>query len=196
MHIKATNRTIIKLLAHRINERIQFMKDHALIGNFRGFWPTIKSLRRWISSKLNPKGHIDLQLCAKGLFNVIFTYIEDKNWIMYGGPYFFNSVGLYRHNWVEHLNTYKQYLTWSLVWIRLYTLNQDYWDELTLWDIYNALGEFIKTAKETKINPHATYTRICVYMNIAESLPGKVSLLHDDYEWIQTVDYEHVPFRF
>ena len=69
-------------------------EDHALIGNFMGFWPTKKSLQGWIASKWKPKGHIDLQLCAKGIFNVLFTCIEDKNRIMDGGPYFFNSTAL------------------------------------------------------------------------------------------------------
>ena len=32
-------------------------------------------------------------------------------------------------------------------------------------------------------------------MNLAELLPGEVSMLHEDFEWTQTVDYEHTPFR-
>lgn len=30
----------IELPSHRVNRKIQFMKDHVLIGNFIGFWPT------------------------------------------------------------------------------------------------------------------------------------------------------------
>lgn len=32
-------------------------------------------------------------------------------------------------------------------------------------------------------------------MHLDNSLPDSVSLFHDDFEWIQSLDYEHVPFR-
>ena len=91
----AADRPKIDLPSHRINAQIQFMKDHALIGKFVGFWPTEKALHGWIKSKWKPKGQITLQLGPKGFFTAIFTCLEDKSRIMDGGPYFFNSSGLY-----------------------------------------------------------------------------------------------------
>lgn len=32
-------------------------------------------------------------------------------------------------------------------------------------------------------------------MSLDKALPNSVSLSHDDYEWIQPLDYEHVPFH-
>jgi len=32
-------------------------------------------------------------------------------------------------------------------------------------------------------------------MHLNKALPNSVSLFHDDFEWIHTLDYEHVPFR-
>lgn len=32
-------------------------------------------------------------------------------------------------------------------------------------------------------------------MHLDKALPDPVSLFHDDFEWIQHIDYEHVPFR-
>lgn len=32
-------------------------------------------------------------------------------------------------------------------------------------------------------------------MHIAKALIDSVSLFHDDYEWVQTIDYEHIPFH-
>ena len=32
-------------------------------------------------------------------------------------------------------------------------------------------------------------------MHLAQALPESVSLYHDDFEWVQSIDYEHVPFR-
>ena len=40
----AAERAKIDLPSHQINAQIHFMKDHALIGEFIGFWPTEKAL--------------------------------------------------------------------------------------------------------------------------------------------------------
>jgi len=68
----------IELPSQKINERIQYMTDNALIGKFIGLWPTEKALYGWIAAKWKPKGHITLQLGLKGFFTVIFLCLEDK----------------------------------------------------------------------------------------------------------------------
>lgn len=77
----------------------------------------------------------------------------------------------------------------------MYSLPLEYWDEESLKAIGNGLGEFIKIAEETKLRWYTSYARICVYMKLGKALTDLVSLLHDDFEWIQPIDYEHVPFR-
>ena len=32
-------------------------------------------------------------------------------------------------------------------------------------------------------------------MHLSKALPDSVSLWHEDFEWIQSIDYEHVPFH-
>ena len=41
----ATDRPKVEFPSHRINARIQFMRDHALISKFIGIWPIEKALR-------------------------------------------------------------------------------------------------------------------------------------------------------
>ena len=77
----------------------------------------------------------------------------------------------------------------------MYSLPLEYWDEKTLRDIGNGLGVFIKVAKETRLRRYTSYARICVQMLLVKALTDSVSLFHDDFEWIRTIDYEHVPFR-
>lgn len=171
------------------------MTDHLLIGKFIGFWPTKKALYGRIASKWKPKGHIKLQLGSKGFFTVIFLCLEDKYRIMDEGPYFFNSARLYLRDWVARFNPDKEDLSWAPVWIRMYSLPEEYWDEGLLKDIGNGLGEYIKAAEEMKLRIYTSHARICVFMRLDKAPPDSVSLFHDDYEWIQSLDYEHVPFR-
>jgi len=191
----AAERPNIELPSQRINTQIQFMKDHALIGKLIGFWPTEKALQLWIAAKWKTKGHITLQLGPKGFFMVVFNYIEDQHMVIDGGPYFFNAADLWLRDWIKRFNPDKEDLSWALVWRRLYSLPLEYWDEDSLQDIGNALGESIKIAEETKLRRYTSYACICVYMHLNKALPDMVSLYHDDFEWIQSIDYEHVPFR-
>ena len=138
------------------------MRDHALIGKFIGFWPTEKALQGWISEKWKPKGHITLQLGTKGFFTVVFICIEDHNRVLDEGPYFFNSACLYLRDWVERFNPDTEDFIWAPVWIRMYSLPLEYWDEESLKDIGKGLGEFIKIAEETKLRHYTSYARICV----------------------------------
>jgi len=33
-------------------------------------------------------------------------------------------------------------------------------------------------------------------MNVSKALPGSLTLEYQDEEWVQTIDYEHIPFYF
>lgn len=171
------------------------MRDHAIIGKFIGFWLTERALYGWIAAKWKPKGDVTLQLGPKGFFTVIFYYIEDKLRVLGTGPHFFNAAGLYMRDWIPRFNPDKEDLTWAPVWIRMYGLPDEYWDEDILRNIGNGLGEYIRTAEETKLRRFISYARICVFMRLNEALPESVSLSQRDEEWIQPLDYEHVPFR-
>lgn len=136
-----------------------------------------------------------MQLGPKGFFTAIFHCVEEKSRIFEGGPYFFNSSGLYLHDWKARFNPDKEDFTWALISIRMYSLPVEYWKEETLKDIGNSLGVFIKVAEETKICRYTSYARICIQMHLTKSLVDSVSLFHDDFEWIQRLDYKHIPFR-
>ena len=147
---KAPERIRVELPSHKINGEIQYMKDHVLIGKFLGFWPTEKALHGWVDSKWKPKGHVSLLLGPKGFFTAIFTCIEDKTRVFEGGPYFFNSAGLFLRDWKPRFNPDTEDLSHVPVWIRMYSLPTEYLREETLQDIGNRIGTFIKVAEETK----------------------------------------------
>jgi len=180
----AKERPRIELPGDKIDSRIEYMKYHALIGKFIGFWPTERALYGWIEAKWKPKGDVTLQLGPKGFFTTIFLCLEDKYRILGGGPYFFNSAGLYLREWIPKFNPDKEDLTWAPVWIRLYSLPDEYWDEDILKDIGNGVGDFIRAADETRSRKYTSYARICVFIQLNEALPEAVMLAHRDEEWI------------
>jgi hypothetical protein len=179
----------------RIEEQKQFMRDYALVGKFLGLWPSERDLIRWIQYWWKPKGHYELQLGSKGFFTIIFYNLEDRNRIFDGGPYFFNSAGLFLRFWTEKFSPEKEDFAHAPVWIRLYSLPQEFWLEEVLAGIGNTIGIYVKSSEATKQRRYTSYARICVYLNITKALPGSITLEYQDEDWLQTIDYEHIPFR-
>jgi len=81
------------------------------------------------------------------------------------------------------------------IWIRLYSLPQEFWLEEILMGIGNTIGQYVKALEATKQRKYTSYARICVYMNISQALPGAVILEYQDEDWSQTLDYKHISFR-
>jgi hypothetical protein len=134
-------------------------------------------------------------MSSKGFFTVIFFDLEDKDKIFEGGPYFYNSAGLYLCFWIDHFCSEKENFAYALVWIRLFSLPQEFWLEEILLDIGITLGKYVKSSEATIQRKYTSYARTCVYMNISKALPRTITLEYQDEEWAQTIDYEHIPFR-
>jgi hypothetical protein len=102
------------------------MRDYALIGKFLGLWPSKKELVKWIYQWWNPKGHFNLHLGSKGFFTIILHNLEDRNWIFDDEPYLFNSTDLFLRFWMEKFIPELEDFTHALVWLRLYSLPQEF----------------------------------------------------------------------
>lgn len=62
--------------------------------------------------------------------------------------------------------------------------------------IGNTIGVYVKSSEATKLRKYTSYAHICVYLNISKPLPGSISLEYQDEDWSQTIDYEHISFRY
>lgn len=160
-----------------------------------GVWPIEKALQTWIKYHWKTKGSIDLHLWSKGFFTVVFKNIEDKDRVFEVGPYFFVATSLYMKPWRMNFVSERETFTSVLVWVRLYPLPLDYWQTESLIAIGNKLGRFIKAAQATRRGKYTSFERIYVEMDLSRALPDEVILEVCDEEWVETVDYEHIPFR-
>lgn len=160
-----------------------------------GLWPTEKALQMWIMYHWKPKGSTDLHLRSKGFFTVVFISIEDKDKIFEGGPYFYAATGLYMQPWIMNFVPEKETFTLVPIWVRLYSLPLDYWQTKLLAAIGNKLGCFVKASEAKKRGKYTSYARNCVEMDLSGALLDEVILEVFDEDWVQTVDYEHIPFR-
>jgi hypothetical protein len=116
---KSAETTRYKIRPGSLAEKIQYMKDHAIISKFIGTWPNEKELVRWIRQWWKPKGDVDLQLGSKGFFTTIFHSLEDRARVFDNGTYFYGSVGLHMRYWTKKFNQDKEDFTCVSVWIQL-----------------------------------------------------------------------------
>lgn len=126
---------------------------------------------------------------------MVFTNIEDKDRLFEGGPYFFVAVGFYMRPWMMNFVPERETFTSVPIWVRLYSISIGYWETKSLIAIGNKLGRFFKASEATRRGKYTTFARICVEMDLSGALLDEVILEFFDEEWVQTVDYEHIPFR-
>jgi len=123
-----------------LSGHVQYMKDHAIIGKFLWTWPTERDLLVWINSRWKPTCHIDIKLGSKGFFTVSFENEKEREHIFEGGPYFFCSAGLHLRYWKDNFNPDNKDFSFAPVWVRLYSLPFEHWEEEILAGIGNTLG--------------------------------------------------------
>jgi hypothetical protein len=107
---------------------------------------------------------------------IILYNLGDKEKIFDNRPYFYNSVELFLGFWIDHFSLEKEDFKMAPVWIRLYSLPQQFWLEEILMGIGNTVGRYVKSSEATKQRKHTSYARICVYMDISRDLPGSVTI--------------------
>ena len=81
------------------------------------------------------------------------------------------------------------------VWVWVYSLLQEFSDDKNLEGIGNTLRSFVKILEVTKRDRYTSYACICIYMDISKPLPDYITLTYHNSDWIQTINYEHLPFH-
>lgn len=98
--------------------------------------------------------------------------------------------------WKEKFTSDKEEFTRVPICIRQYSLPTDYLAPSVLKAIGHELGEHIKMSEGTKNRHYISYTRICAYIDVSGALTEAIRLNFRDDIWSQSIDYEHIPFRY
>jgi hypothetical protein len=122
--------------------------------------------------------------------------LEDRDKLFEGGPYFHTSIGLYMQPCKENFSRKKETFKNVPIWLRLYSLSLDYLLPSTLEEIGNKRGKYVKTSQETLKGRYTSYASICINMDVSGALPEAIRLEFRDEQWIQSIDYEKIPFKY
>jgi hypothetical protein len=118
---------------------------------------------------------------------------SDRDLIFRNGPYFMGTRGMYLNQWTPDFSPENDIPSVVPVWVRLPFLPLHCWNDETIKNIGNALGRFID-----RVEPHdrlQSFAHLCVEVDLEKGLPEAIQLTLDGWSYIQTVDYEQLPFK-
>jgi hypothetical protein len=129
---------------------------------------------------------------AKGFYIFEFISQEDRDLIFRNGPYFMGAQGLYLNRWTPNFDPALEIPKDVPVWVRLPNLPIHCWNSASLQAIGNGLGHYID-----KADPKDQYScaRICVEVDLEVGLPEAVNLKVGEWQHLQKLDYEQLPFK-
>ncbi|XP_059068259.1 uncharacterized protein LOC131858826 [Cryptomeria japonica] len=81
------------------------------------------------------------------------------------------------------------------IWVRLPNPPLHFWVDQLLEEVGEALGDFLMVDVESSDILHSTYARILLDIDASKGLPTEIKILTPKGFWIQSLDYEGIPFR-
>jgi len=102
--------------------------------------------------------------CAKGFFVLLFENRADQDLIFKSGPYFMGSMDMYLNKWMPDFSLENDMPSVVLVWVCLPFLPLHHWNDETLRNIGNTLGNYIDRV-EPRDNLHVR-ARLCFEVDL------------------------------
>ena len=101
--------------------------------------------------------------------------------------------GMYLNKWDLSFDREKDIPKAVPVWVKLPHLPLHCWNDEDFHAIGNTLGKYIDKSKPK--SPMFSCARICVEFDLGKGLPESINLSIDEWNHMQTMDYEHIPFK-
>jgi len=101
--------------------------------------------------------------------------------------------GMYLNKWTPDFIPENDIHSVVPVWVKLPFLPLHCWNNETIKNIGNTLGRFIDRAEPR--DTIQSYACLCIEVDLEKGLPKAIQLTLDGWSYIQTIDYEQIPFK-
>ncbi|GLJ04798.1 hypothetical protein SUGI_0003690 [Cryptomeria japonica] len=133
---------------------------------------------------------------ARGFFVVVFQSVADKNKVLGGGHWSWEDKHMLMLKlWHPAFNLESESFDRTPLWIRLPNLPMQYWFDACFEVVGNSLGTFLMADEDSLNLLHTTSAHLLVVVDVAKGLPSEISITSSKGSWLQTVDYEGIPFK-
>lgn len=165
-----------------------------LMGKFMGPRPNIEVVMDFVRKKWRVKGQVEVAALPKGFFSFSFSCKEDKLVVMCGGPWVIGKSSLAIKKWSPKMDFLDASFEVVHVWVHLPGLSLDFWNEYVFRGIASSFGELLSIDAMTSSRKRLVFSRI--YLGITQSidLPSSIEIVSKLGKWVQTVQFENLPF--
>ncbi|XP_075080183.1 uncharacterized protein LOC142165721 [Nicotiana tabacum] len=139
-----------------------------------GETPTIAAFERFVTFQWNFIAKPSIYLHNDGYFVVKFVTMEDKDVVLYSGPYTMNSKPVVVKMWNVAFDFSNEVLKTIPLWIQLPKVPLNCWEYDSLSRIGSTLGVHIYADACTTKVERISYARILVEMDVTRPLPRQI----------------------
>ncbi|GLJ47619.1 hypothetical protein SUGI_1005820 [Cryptomeria japonica] len=124
----------------------------------------------------------------KGFFVAIFAEKEIRNQILNSKNWFLDNLPLYIQPWTPNFNPTRLAVYETLVWIRLFNLQIEYWGDQCLEKIGRTLGTLLEIDEGIVESDLYIYARMKI--EVVEQIPPQTNLRTANGVWNQGIKIE------
>ncbi|KAF6148586.1 hypothetical protein GIB67_042545 [Kingdonia uniflora] len=129
------------------------------------------------------KGTCQFIPLGKGFFTILLDNEEDKFQI-WRGPWHIESQLLKVIPWVPNFDVLKQKNSNAMVWIKFPGLPNEYWEEDILMSMARTIGNPVQVDGSTLRRNTGLYASVLVDIDFSLSIPTKIFVENDKYEFV------------
>ncbi|XP_075076839.1 uncharacterized protein LOC142163451 [Nicotiana tabacum] len=166
---------IVELCKEEVEEETQKWKQ-ALILYIVGEAPTIGVMERYIALARNFTAKPKVYFHNDGYFVVRFNSIEDRDEMLYSGPYMLNNKPIIMKVWFADFDFNKEVLQTILVWVKYPNLPLNCWENKSLSRISSGSGIPLYADTCTTQIDQISYARVLVEVNVTKELPRSIKM--------------------
>ncbi|XP_057850395.2 uncharacterized protein LOC131060950 [Cryptomeria japonica] len=170
------------------NNSVSFFRERGFFVKCFGDWLAVGKMKSWCTKTW--KCNIELKTLPNGFFLVITEDNKDKHEILNNGPVFMGGRGLYIRDWEPNFNPVLAPIEMVHVWLRLYNLPREYWNEDFFQALGNKMGFFIRADEAIETKDFSMYARICIGWKPHYPLPEQVEIITNAGQWLQKIEME------
>ncbi|GLJ10495.1 hypothetical protein SUGI_0129380 [Cryptomeria japonica] len=160
------------------------METRAIICKIIGKRRTKVAIKSW--NEGNWKMDCIVKFLPKNFFTVVFALEENRNKVLHGGVWMIEDCPLYIQPWSLNFNPFKCSPYDSPIWIRLYNLSIEYWNEECLDKIGRSFGTFMEVDEVISDGDQYVYARMKTAAVM--EVPRRIGLIVNGRLWAHEVE--------
>lgn len=145
--------------------------EATLVGHFLAKNMNIAYIRAHASNLWKNKGLKSMLSIANGFVFFMFDTIDSSTAVLEDSPWFIGGHFIVLKKWHSMMKLSKDQLDKIPIWVKLFNVPLEYWDDDGLSGIASAIGEPLYMDRLTDYGDRVSFAKVCVEIGIDSILP-------------------------